>query len=263
MITATESGRVKYSALPLVFFKSDRRHGIPLGYEYEVHCHEANFPTNFPYGFVTAYESLGGAMGWEIKSPVAPLYYHKYLLKKLPQIPWNRHPNGTKNQGGIHINIEKTDNPPESRDSIYKFLQENEQHIFKLSYRSSNTFKTFAKLTDFAKYNPTGQYTLVSDDPSHYYNILSSRKPNCYEFRMFAALPHLLMPALEMADSMFMLVREQDITWDSWTNYIKRWPRYRNIWGHVKETLCNSSSPPISATTTKTPQSSVSTQVAA
>jgi hypothetical protein len=205
-----------------------------MGFEYEIQKEDKTQRPRLPKpykvhweGLHYDYETHEDIEGYEIKSPIAPLHYHKYLMRKhkFHNIKWNTDPD---NYGGIHINISNDiPNAQDRRDKIVDWLTNNYDDMHQLSGRQKHHFLHYAKINEHCQ---------------HYYHILSTRKTMAYELRMFHAQPHLLLPALEFADSTFMLATEAGaITMDKWIKFINRWPRYRSIANHVRNTLCKKS----------------------
>lgn len=240
MITANHI-RCDYDDTRFIEYKSTKIAGIPLGYEYEIHTNKKPEFHKLPYGFHCEREYIHDSIfGWEIKSPVAPLFYHKYLFKKFPRLPWNLKNNGPHNSGGIHIHIQKSSQHYQDRDKIVEFLSANKQKAYLISGRCSHSFEYYSQIPECMNevdyLDDNYDEDLIYDDPDSHYNVLNTDHDNSYEFRLFAAHPKLLLPALEMADSMFCLVREKnEITWNTWLAFIKRWPRYKNIYKRIKE----------------------------
>jgi hypothetical protein len=228
MITAHEIND-RWENTKWTVYKSTWRNDVPMGFEYEIQT-ATRWRPKLPDIFKVEWELLaysgwdGSVHGYEIKSPVAPLHYHKYLIRKhnFKNIKWCRDP---KNKGGIHVNISRNiRNGLKRRDKIAEFALQNRDDMYLLSGRPEESFNEYA--------NPT-------IDSYHYYNFISTRKSEAFELRMFHAQPQLLLPALEFADSTFMLATEDGaITIDKWIKFINRWPRYRNIAQHVRTTLC-------------------------
>jgi hypothetical protein len=253
MITAHEISD-RWENTKWTIYKSTWRNDVPMGFEYEVAREARVQKPRLPRPYIVNWEGIDYSnncqtYGYEIKSPVAPLHYHKFLIRKhkFKDIKWNTDP---FNRGGIHVNISNDiRRGHQRRDKIADFLAANRDEMCQLSGRREEHFNLFAQ---------------SNCESYHYYNILSTRKSTCFELRMFHAQPHLLLPALEFADSTFMLATEAGaITMDKWIKFINRWPRYRNIAQHVRNTLCGKSTslptPMVSMDTT----SSVSTQIAA
>jgi hypothetical protein len=211
-------------------YKSTWRNDVPMGFEYEIQT-ATRWKPKLPDIYKVDWELLAysgycdSVHGYEIKSPVAPLHYHKYLLRKhnFKDIKWCLDP---KNKGGIHINISRSiRNGHKRRDKIAEFALQNKDDMCLLSGRPEELFNEYANVTI---------------PSNHYYNFISTRKSEAFELRMFHAQPQLLLPALEFADSTFILASEDGaITMDNWIKFINRWPRYRSIAQHVRNTLCS------------------------
>jgi hypothetical protein len=225
-----------------------------MGYEYELHRYSPyRDRPKLPDCFMVQWEGLhyeygDQADGYEIKSPIAPLHYHKYLIRKhFGSIKWNTDPT---NWGGIHVNVSSNiPNGRKRRDLIAEFARKYSSEMQLLSGRSENSFYKYA--------NPT-------HDATNYYNFLSTRKSQCFELRMFHAQPHLLLPALEFTDSMFELAAQAGaIEMDSWIKFINRWSRYQHIAAHVRSTLCKKSTLLPTVMASMDSKSLVSSQIAA
>jgi hypothetical protein len=232
LITAHEISD-RWESTKWTIYKSTWRNDVPMGFEYEIQT-ATRWRPKLPDTYKVAWEGIAynygeATYGYEIKSPVAPLHYHKYLIRKhnFKDIKWCLDP---KNKGGIHINISRTiHNGERRRDKIAEFALQNKDDMCLLSGRPEESFNEYANLTV---------------DSRHYYNFISTRKSNAFELRMFHAQPQLLLPALEFADSTFMVATEAGaITMDKWIKFINRWPRYRNIAAHVRNTLCPTKKP--------------------
>jgi hypothetical protein len=185
---------------------------------------------DLPNYFQVAYESLGGGRGYEIKSVIAPLKIHKLFITKyvFPNVTFNDHPNGSKNNGGIHVSTHRTRANVTDFNRVANFLHKTLKrgHAIKISQRIPRTFDQFSPQRPYD--NCWGEH----------YNIINHQNHNRYEFRLFAAQKHLLLPALEMSDSLFTLAREVDaITMDNWTTFINSKAKYKHIAEHVEKVL--------------------------
>jgi hypothetical protein len=99
--------------------------------------------------------------------------------------------------------------------------------FFRLSERDDQSFDIFCP-----------QQNEFEEGWCGHYGIINRENPNRFEFRMFAAQKHLLLPALEMADSLFSLAKEvEDITLTCWQNFISKKLKYIHIAEHLKEKL--------------------------
>jgi hypothetical protein len=222
----------RFDGVSWITYKSTFNNAVPMGFEYEIVKDEQGNAPKLPDSYKVHWESIHYAdngeqkssYGYEIKSPVAPLHYHKYLLRRhrFDKINYNTDP---KNMGGIHVNVSRSIyRGRERRDKITEWLASNYDTMCQLSGRQEHHFRKYAQ---------------VDVQDNHYYHILSCRKSFAYELRMFHAQPHLLLPALEFTDSAFMLAKKDGaITMDKWIKFINRWPRYRSIAQHVRSTLC-------------------------
>lgn len=241
-------------------YSTVRPNTLYLGYEYELHSPNFGPPTGslntlswdqydgyyvqrsqkstnqcpikrLPHHFHVSYEGLGsGADGYEIKSVVAPLSLHKILWQRLSSnIKFNTHPNGTLNQGGIHVSISRTDLTQPFAETVFTFLHQNApiKALRQISQRANHSFLLFSQRL------PQYQW-------HDHYAIINNENSNRYEFRLFAAQPHLMLPALEMADSLFHYAREtnnQAITWNGWLRYVRSKKKYQELADHIAQTV--------------------------
>lgn len=184
---------------------------------------------DLPKYFHVSYEGLGGGYGYEIKSVIAPLSIHKLLARRylFPNVTFNTQPNGRDNNGGIHVSISINDLTQPHHLKVFDFLHNKfkRSHAFKLSERSRHSMT-------FCEQSPE------TNAWHGHYSLITKENTNRYEFRLFAAQQHLLLPALEMADSLFSLAQETEvITLGSWTNFINTKTKYKDIAEHVKRRL--------------------------
>jgi hypothetical protein len=196
---------------------------------------------DLPNHFHVSYEGLGGGNGYEIKSAVAPLSIHKILIKRFlfPNVTFNDSPNGHNNNGGIHVSISRTDETNAQLRKVFSFLHSGmeKQLALALSERKLSTFNLFAKrrrvtqgMLDVGAYHQWYGH----------YNIINCENPDRFELRMFAAQKHLLLPALEMADSLFSLAKQVDkITTAKWMAFIGSKLKYKDIYNHATACLTN------------------------
>lgn len=235
---------------------TSKRGGFGLGYEYEIDAPFQGAPGNskwmsyenedyeqefkrsktrrhvirdLPNHFKVSYEELGGGMGYEIKSVVAPLSIHKMIAKRylFPNITTNNKPNGRDNGGGIHVSISRT-----------PLTEPNHERVFDFLHR-----RFPAKL--LSAMSERCNYSLVycrQEEHEHnwgnHYSIINRENQNRHEFRLFAAQKHLLIPALEMLDSLFAHAQTQDpITVETWHAFTKSKLKYREIYEHTAKAL--------------------------
>lgn len=200
---------------------------ILLGYEYEIDTHTSSnslekllnelLPKHYSY----AYEGLGHSDGYEIKSSVAPLRTTKQEIRKLsPIIQWDI-PSPENNDGGIHINIARNSYTRAQVEKVFQFLHDlnNREWLLTLSERSESSFSLYSP--------PRGTNSF---NWGRYYGIITTRKTYAYEFRMFKAKPHLLIPACEFIHALFDLAPQvEQLTTNNIKTYIERFDRYRSI----------------------------------
>lgn len=156
---------------------------------------------------------------WEIKSHIAPLWHHKLTVKNfLKNTTFNENDNGDGNDGGIHVSITATNEVKRLTDKLTSLInQRNYKFFLSLSQR------------DYEQFN---QWCPPQID-TFKYSLLNTGKArgNVYEFRLFAAKPDLLIPAMEALDSMYTMARdtEVEITPQSWADYCRTKLKYKNI----------------------------------
>lgn len=185
---------------------------------------------NLPNFCQVAYEPLGRSWGYEIKSAIAPMSIHKSLIKRVlfKGVSFNEHPNGPKNDGGIHVSINRDYTVNSLRDKVFAFVHNfPRQALLKLSERQPDTLDANAQ-----------QHPDCPGEQADHYSVLNSKNSNRFEFRLFAAQKHLLIPAIEMADSLFNAARDiEEFTVETWTNYIKSKIKYAELAQHVRSKL--------------------------
>ena len=61
--------------------------------------------------------------------------------------------------------------------------------------------------------------------------IITAHKAYAFELRLFKALPHLLLPALEWGDSLFMAADHvpAELNWDNWRKFVSDRKQYSNL----------------------------------
>jgi hypothetical protein len=217
---------------------------VTMGYEYEDYVPQnkyyegsifaANMAKLLPTHFKVRFEGFGGGMGCEIKSVVAPLSIQKLFIKKyLDKISLSTLPN-EKTNGGIHINISSNGPARIVWKEVFRFLHDldNRESFFKLSKRTRRSFDQNAPS------HPNVNQNFGRLEYTDHYNIINWQNTERFEFRLFAAHPTLLLPALEMADSLFKYAHDVDtITFDGWRAYINRFKKYEHIKEHCIECL--------------------------
>jgi hypothetical protein len=210
---------------------------VLLGFEYEIDNDEDEYNAPFdeetlalacPH-YIWEFECLGCRDGWEIKSHVAPLHMHRPMIERFLGIAdFNTCSNGHRNEGGIHINVSRNTFTERSHNKVFSFLHDpkNYDALFKMSKRSKDRWQNFCQQQPSSFYN-------------QYYGIITSRKVFAFELRMFAAHPNLLIPAMEVADSLFRLAPQldSDLTFDAWEQFTRNNPRYKGAHKLIHDTL--------------------------
>jgi hypothetical protein len=184
-----------------------------------------------PPNYQLQYEGLGGRKyGYEIKSPIAPLTIHKRIIKRFlfPNIRTNEKPNGPKNHGAIHVSISRNKFTNPHHLKVFHFLHSDapEAFLLKLSERHPDTFDLYSPQC----YNP--------DYWQSHYAIINHENSNRFELRLFASRKHLLLPALEMADSLFNLATQvEKVTMEAWTRFVASKLKYADLNALVRKAL--------------------------
>jgi hypothetical protein len=197
---------------------------------------------NLPNFYHLQYESLGdGLRGYEIKSPVAPLSIHKQIVKRylFPNVRFNNKPNGHQNYGGIHVSISNDKYTRPHHEKVFKFMHLDMPREFqlKLSEREAKSLNTFAQQTKHKLFRDANAYgsTICW---GHHYAVINRENVNRFELRLFAAQKHLLIPALEMADSLFSLAALVDkLTMENWTRFVASKLKYADLNILVKKAM--------------------------
>lgn len=224
------------------FFNTPRE--VTMGYEYEDHIDIGDQDRGedlarqmaclLPTHFKVQYEGFGPGAGCEIKSVIAPLFLHKQFIRKfVEKIPLSTLSNNETN-GGIHVNISVTDAALDVWKKVFSFLHNPVDRLsfFKMSKRTSRSFDVNCPS------RPNGIRNMDRLVYLAHYNIINWENPERFEFRLFAAHPTLLLPALEMADSLFKYAHDVDvITMAGWRQYITRFKKYEHIKEHCIATL--------------------------
>lgn len=174
-------------------------------------------------------QSLGTTTcGIEVCSPVAPLYVLKqWAIQLKPFTDKTEVHNGPLNNGGIHVNISKTDFTNAQWPKIKAFLH-NPNHynlLFKLSDRSSQSFGCNARQT-------------LSECENRKYGIITASKSYAYELRMFGAHSDTFLPALEFADALFRYAATVDaITPDEFFSWVDQHKKYQILAAYIHQKL--------------------------
>lgn len=187
--------------------------------------------------------------GVEVCSPVAPLYVLKqWAIQLKPFTDKTEVHNGPLNNGGIHVNISKTDFTNKQWPKIKAFLH-NPTHynlLFKLSDRSSQSF------------NHNARQALIGCE-SHKYGIITASKSYAYELRMFGAHSDTFLPALEFADALFRYAATVDaITPDEFFSWVDQHKKYQILAAYIHQKL----NPNASSLHRTSPRNSVNAQAA-
>lgn len=216
----------------MISYTTERNYPM-LGLEYEVDrgpetsCPFDHHETEYGREGYSDYETLSGsADGWEFKSAVGPLSFHKRALPKFIKLG-NLASRRTRNHGGIHINISKLNNQTSAIEEkvipIFTFLHDTTNRTF---------FRSLSERTRhmFDHYSPQS-----SNHWDHYYGIITNRKYYAYELRLFKAEPYLILPALEMADSLFRMALQEPetIDLDTYRSFIYK----KRRWSHLNDQL--------------------------
>jgi hypothetical protein len=214
---------------------------LRYGVEYEAKkCTSDNMMTlpYIPKGWDARWEYFGNERGWEYKTCVAPLEYHqKIMQEEASKLCWEYVPS-EKQDGGIHVNIEKTGDSLKGYDTVLTFLENPLYCRFlkKLSERtdwdfngrplglSINGWKDAGEFkSKFSKGFPymkiEGKFSNLSKAPyeqnsySRYSSILiySSSGLNRFEGRLFKAHAYLYPVAVEFFDACFMLAKDNNL----------------------------------------------------
>jgi hypothetical protein len=246
---------------------------ITMGYEYEnthpkrlfisnLGWDEANIKeaeikkdclSKLPVHFQVQYESFGAASGCEIKSVVAPLFLHKQFWNRyVSKLTLDESPNSQTNDSGIHVSVSRTPVTEAGKAAVFGFLHalENRKLFFKISKRTGTSFNLNAPSNPNGQsqeyIDAAGRYALHTTTPpnwKHHYNIINDENTERFEFRLFAAHPTLLLPALEMMDALFkMAVTDDVITIPTFRAYISKFKKYEHIKDHCIATLDHSPS---------------------
>lgn len=217
----------------------NRRDEFLLGFEYEIDLQETldDLTDNEPFPVDKIYkhyywtvESTGvdDYDCWEIKSHIAPLWHHKLTVKNfLKFTQFNVEDNGDENTGGIHVSITATDQVKDLTEKLNSLISpNNEQFLLRLSQRDEDQFQLWCS----PQISPYDKYSTLNTGKC---------RGECYEFRLFAAKPELLIPAMEALDSMYTMARdtEVEITPRSWADYCSTKLKYRNISKLLDDTL--------------------------
>lgn len=174
-------------------------------------------------------QSLGmTTYGIEVCSPVAPLYVLKqWAIQLKPFTDKTEVHNGPLNNGGIHVNISKTDFTNAQWPKIKAFLHNPIYYdlLFKLSDRSSQSFGRNARQT-------------LGECENRKYGIITASKSYAYELRMFGAHSDTFLPALEFADALFRYTATVDvITPDEFFSWVDQNKKYQILAAYIHQKL--------------------------
>lgn len=240
----TEMNRKEY--VKIISFRPNT--DVYLGYEYELQFGDARDWDNRKRnsvkpkidieGFNMNWESIcysRGQIGWEIRSLVAPLNFHKILWRKILQNNPMEQGDIENNGAGIHVHIENNERTRQNMHKVFEFLHKADfERLAKMSGRDKLALNAYVKqhykekpipVTEIKRNGRNASYELYS-----HCGIINSESEKTYEVRLFSARPHLLVPALEACDSLTRLSEEVDkITFENWDTYTKRHLRYKEI----------------------------------
>lgn len=239
-------------------YEYENRHGSISGYgDREDRLKAALVATTLaalPNYFQAEYEGFGNATGVEIKSVVAPLFLHKQFWNRyVSKIPFDLSPNSSRNDSGIHVSISRTPFTIAQQTKVFAFLHDpaNRPHFFKMSKRTQHSFDVNCPSNPNGNRHDTWDETLRRYVPNmsgpadwrDHYNMINTENPNRFEFRLFAAHPTLMLPALEMCDALFKMAPDYDvITMQNFRTYIGCFKKYEHIKEHCIATLDHSPS---------------------
>jgi hypothetical protein len=211
----------------------DNNYHVRKGPKSKVKRNQSHPIQDLPAYFHVNYESLGDSDGYEIKSVIAPLMIHKILLHKLfRNVTFNASPNGYRNDGGIHVNVNRDGHTDSVAPKVFDFLHKTlpSQLAYKMSERRRDSYEMYSPQRPQSDYHST--YSIWGN----HYNIINKENSNRFELRLFAAQKHLILPALEMADSLFTLAHDvPSISMENWTNFISSKLKYAHIKEHVRK----------------------------
>lgn len=166
--------------------------------------------------------------GIEVCSPVAPLFQLKYWARQLkPFTDKTVHHNGTNNNGGIHVNISKTNFTNKQWPKVKKFLHKPKYNdiLFKLSDRVRQSFDRNAR------------QTLIQCE-HHKYGIITASKSYAYELRLFGAHSDTFLPALEFADALFRYAATVNIIEpDEFFSWVDQHKKYLILAAYIHQKL--------------------------
>lgn len=184
------------------------------------------------------------SIGIEFRSPVGPLTANEFWADEL--IPYaqkqNVEFNGTHNNGGIHINIQKNEYTKKAASKVFEFIHniDSWKFIKKISKRgltnnpeiSHNERWGYAKRQDISEYK-----NKIVDNK---YSLITGHKSYAYEIRFFGAHPTVLKPAIEFAHACFILANQtknEKITVKSFIKWVSTRKRYINLYNHIIECI--------------------------
>lgn len=226
------------------------QNNIHLGYEYEIqkgadfndYAEKKHKPKKLPKGFNVSWDPIciaWGQSGWEIRSIVAPLNFHRALWKKLASENDVEQGNLVRNGAGIHVHIENSERTRDNIHKVFHFLHNAEaEQLRKIGGRCVDQFVSNCRqLKDIPKKDIKKEViTREGYLFSGHYGIINTESPKTFEMRLFAARPHLLIPALEAADSLCRLSEEvDDINLQNWHNFTSQFIKYRGINELIKQ----------------------------
>lgn len=213
-----------YSTPYRMYVPKNKPESILLGYEYENQVPQ-DLKQDIPKWFNQSWDPFNmhiNAYGWEIRSPVAPLEFHRRVWNRYfnnGKFQFNREPSAEIPTGapygkpgghgaGIHVSVSKTTFTNARYPKVLSLLSDHGT-LQKLSGRSLNQYTKYVK-----------NYNVV-------YN-----NTNRYECRLFTAHPDLLIPALEFTESVFLTNEDNYL---GWRNFVEASDRYSHLRDRLRE----------------------------
>lgn len=166
--------------------------------------------------------------GVEVCSPVAPLFQLKHWALQLKLFTdKTKHHNGPFNDGGIHVNISKTEFTNKQWPKVKKFLhnKRNYRLLLQLSDRQQQ------------KFDLNAPQNLITCE-FRKYGIITASKTYAYELRMFGAHSDTFLPALEFADALFRFAATVErITPDGFFTWVDQHKKYQILSAYIHQKL--------------------------
>ncbi|HYF35913.1 MAG TPA: hypothetical protein VD994_11525 [Prosthecobacter sp.] len=152
----------------------------------------------------------------EYRSPVGPLSFHRriavpYFMEAVPEFDYG---DSDEQDCGIHVHIQADHL---DYDHVYTFLHNRRHHKFflELSGRLEDAFRQWTRQHGWMDWR---------SEENRYNRGIIAHRGKTHEFRLFHALPDLLMIALECADSLMRMPRAK-ITPQSWLDFMRGNPQ--------------------------------------